>query len=281
MDAPSSRTESLAGVVLLSSSQDRLVSVPALPSATLQLYVLFEEPFTHKNPGALIPRQRHHVPVTVFAAACALSVGGCSGDGGLVDLSEASEVRRIVVTAPAGLLQIFGSDDAVGIVGTHATRGLGARGPAKVHLDADGVMHIDVPCAQLLPCSLDLSLVVASTTEVVLDVGSGDVQVEGLERADIQLDRGKVRATVLSDLVVRIGQGSLEATTLANSHVQAVVASGDVDLSVPPGSWRVDAAAARLHLSGVAADQRAAGQLFVHAPSGSVRIVGSDALASR
>ena len=190
-------------------------------------------------------------------------------------------MHRIVVRAPAGLIKVFGSDEAVGIVGTHATRGLGARGPAKVHLDMDGVMHIDVPCVQMLPCSVDLSLVVAASTEVVLDVGSGAVQVEGLDRADIQLDRGTVAAGVVSDLVVRIGQGSLEASTLADSHVQAVVAHGDVDLSVPPGPWQVDAAAARLQLSGVSADQRATGQLFVHAPSGAVRIVGSDALASR
>ena len=216
-----------------------------------------------------------------MAAACALSIGGCAGGGGLVDLSESSEVHRIVVSAPAGLVKVFGSDDAVGIVGTHATRGLGARGPAKVHLDMDGVVHIDVPCVQMLPCSVDLSLVVSTHTEVVLDVGSGAVQVEGLDRADIHLDRGTVEAAVVSDLVVRIGQGSLEASTLADSHVQAVVAHGDVALSVPPGPWQVDAAAARLQLSGVSADQRATGQLFVHAPSGSVRIVGSDALASR
>jgi len=263
-------------------SQDRRLSVPAISCYLRRLYVQLVDPLnpTRLHPGASISRRLPRL-LPIIAAFAALSVGGCSGDSGLVDLAEGGAVERIEVHAPAGTVHIIGNDDTAGIAGTHSTHGFGARGPAKVHLDADGVMHIDVPCAPLLPCSLDLSLAVSPSTDVVVDLGSGAVTVEGLDSADIQLDRGDVVAKVSSELVVRVGQGSLQATTLAESHVQAVVASGDVELSVPPGGWRVDAAAARLQMSGVAMDRRAAGQLSVHAPSGAVRIVGSDSLASR
>jgi len=231
--------------------------------------------------GAPIPRHPRQLTLAALAGALAFSVGGCSGNTGHIDLTEASVVERVVVHAPKGVIHIVGNDDTIGIVGTHGTSGFGARGPARVHLDADGVMHIEAPCAPVLPCALDLSLAVAPSTELVVDIGSGEVNVEGLDKADIQIDRGTITTAGSRQLVARVGQGSVMATPQSDAQVQAVVASGDVVLVVPPGGWRIDAAAARLQVSGVAMDRRATGQLSVHAPSGAVRIVGSDPLASR
>ena len=126
-------------------------------------------------------------------------------------------------------------------------------------------------------CSVDYDLVVPRGTAVSGNSGSGDVVVQGVAEVDIELGSGNVQVRDISGPVdartgsgevtlvlagpveVESSSGSISGSSLAGpvhlgtnsgdvmleltraQQVRASTSSGDVDLAVPAGRYRVDA----------------------------------------
>jgi len=226
-------------------------------------------------------------PTARFLAVSALVCAGaaCQGGTGEVVMDDALDITAIRIQAPGGTIQVHALDTAAnedgGVHGTHTLGGIGARGRAEVSIDHQGVLSIVAPCVPVVPCRLDLTLTVPPTLPVTVDLGSGTVRLDGVAETDVRIDRGDVQIHDGYTSVVRIGQGNLTAALHADASLRAVVARGDVDVSVPPGGWQITTAAAQLRLAGVSLDRQAHGVLDVHAPGGSVLLAGNDDLVRR
>ncbi len=217
----------------------------------------------------------------IASAAFLLGATGCRGGSGELAMDDALDITAVEVSAPGGQVNLQGAEPGTGVVGQHALEGAGAQGRATVSLDDEGVLRIGTQCLPVAPCRLDLTLAVPPSLPVRVDLGAGDVAIEGIAEADVQVDRGSVRLDDAHSAFVRIGEGDLHAALTEDATLRAVLADGDAEVTVPKGGWQVTAESAQLKLSGVSLDRRATGVLDIHAPGGNVLLVGVEDLAAR
>jgi hypothetical protein len=219
---------------------------------------------------------------TIFTlTGLAVAFVGCRGGSGEIAMDDALDITAVEISAPRGQIVIDGAEPGSGVTGQHTLKGAGAQGRASVTLSNEGVLRIDTQCMPVGPCRLDLALSVPETMPIMVDLGSGDVVTTNVAEVDIQVDRGNVSILDGYSATVRVGAGDLQARLLGQASLRAVLASGDVEVAVPPGGWQVTAAAADLTLSGVSLDRLAAGHLDIHAPGGNVLLLGLEELAAR
>ncbi len=224
----------------------------------------------------------HHLSkALVTIGSLAFAFMGCRGGSGTIAMDDALDITAVEISAPRGQVVVDGIEPGSGVTGQHTLKGAGAQGRASVSLSEAGVLRIETMCMPVAPCRLDLALAVPETMPVTVDLGAGDVSTNGVAEVDIQVDRGDVSVLDGYTVTVRVGEGNLQARLLGQATLRAVLASGDVEVAVPPGGWQVTAAAADLKLSGVSLDRLAAGQLDIHAPGGNVLLLGQEELAAR
>ena len=218
-------------------------------------------------------------PFIFFPMVCTLY--GCRGGTGQVAMDDALDITAVEVSAPKGTVRIDSVLPGEGVTGSHQLDGAGAQGRASVTLQENGVLRIDTTCLPLAPCRLDLQLSVPETMPVSVDLGSGDVFTAGVAEVDVLVDRGHVAIVDGYNATVRIGDGDLQARLAGPGMLRAVLASGDAEVAVSPGGWQVQAVAADLKMSGVSLDRLAPGSLDIHAPGGTVHLLGLEELAAR
>lgn len=221
---------------------------------------------------------RHFLPIAIVALFAA---SGCQTQAGSVDIGDASAVHLVRVSGTSGRVSLTGNPDVNEIRGTLTSGGIGAQQAPVTVLHPDGILDITYPCIRLLPCTTDAVLTVPAHLQVDVALGSGSIEVVGVQAANLHLDAGEVQATVDHTLHVAIGTGILRGRVQAGGQVHATVASGDVELAVPQGGWQIETVAHRLRMVGVALDPHAPGRLSVHAAAGTVDIAGLDEVASR
>ncbi len=211
----------------------------------------------------------------------ALSLSGCRGGIGHISMDDALDITAVEILAPGGSVRIDSVRPGLGVTGEHRLDGAGAQGRASVTLREDGVLQVGSVCLPVAPCRLDLALSIPETMPVSVDLGAGDVVTAGVANVDVLVDRGDVSVMGAYNTTVRIGEGDLQVRLAGAGKLRAVLASGDAEVAVSPGGWQVQAVAADLKMSGVSLDRLAAGSLDIHAPGGTVRVVGLEELAAR
>ena len=211
----------------------------------------------------------------------ALGSAGCQGGTGRIAMDDALDITAVAISAPAGQVRVHAVPPGSGVSGEHALAGAGAKDRASVTLDEDGVLRIDSTCLPVAPCRLDLDLAVPETMPVSIDLGAGNVFTTGVFEVDALVDRGDVSIIDGYNATVRVGEGNLHARLAGPGALRAVLAAGDAEIAVQPGGWQIQAVAADLKMTGVSLDRLASRALDVHAPGGTVLLLGLEELAVR
>ena len=218
---------------------------------------------------------------TLACLFLALGNAGCRGGTGRIAMDDALDISAVAISAPGGQVRIHAVAPGSGVSGEHALAGAGAKDRASVTLDEDGVLRIDATCLPLAPCRLDLDLAVPETMPVAIDLGAGDVFTSGVFEVDALVHRGDVSIIDGYNATVRVGEGDLHVRLAGPGTLRAVLAAGDAEIAVQPGGWQIQAVAADLKMTGVSLDRLASRALDVHAPGGTVLLLGLEELAVR
>lgn len=193
------------------------------------------------------------------------------------------ELVGVRVTLDAGRVTLRGGAEA-GVSGRRESRG--APGAVRVETRVeDGVLVLVGRCAGLAPCTVDVDLAVPAGVPVEVDVGSGDVQVDGLASPlTVRVGDGEVGGDGLRAERVRVTSGWGDVALLfaeAPAEVSVAVATGDVRLGLPGGGYALDLGA----YDGVAVhgvyDDPAGARVHARTREGAIRVTGPGSLAGR
>jgi hypothetical protein len=223
----------------------------------------------------MVPRK-----LVVIGAVGALALLGCEEVGqSRLDFTDTENVavKEIIIDPGAGNVTVRTSDtDKVDIKRVVRYRGKEGEPDATYHLNGT-VLQIDTDCGR--GCSVDYEIVAPKGVAVRGESGSGDISLTGVSTVDLQLGSGHIGvveatgavkvhtgsgdvtvADVAGDLDARTGSGNIEARGLGGKQSTARTGSGDVtlvlekaggirthtgsgnvDITVPTGAYRVDA----------------------------------------
>lgn len=235
--------------------------------------------------------------LAALATATALLLAGC----GFEDSARKTATEDVSVTGPVTAVEILGNrGGAIEITagtgpGVTVHRTLHYGGPTKptpTHELSAGVLTFHSGCGN--NCFVDYELTVPAAAHARLGTSSGPVTVHGLAGADIGTSSGEVTVAALTGpLAVRTHSGRITgselsgttATVTASSgpvhlsfarrpaSVAARTTSGDVELTVPHGTYHVETGTS----SGssdveVRKEESADAKLSVRTSSGNVKI---------
>lgn len=209
-----------------------------------------------------------------------LVVVGATAVGGL----KHADVRTVVLT---GVREVVVDVDA-GAVVVQARAGFGVAvrtgrawlwgEPTADHRLVDGVLTITGRCPEFeIGCTVEEELSVPYGIEVAVAVGAGGITVAGIDvpRLDLRAGEGDIEARDVSaaGFFARSGGGGVRVSLVRPPSEVRVEGAGDVDLTVPRGRYRVDAAAATGRTTvDVQQDPVAARLLFARSGAGDVTI---------
>lgn len=202
-------------------------------------------------------------------------------------------VSTVTVAGGAGDVRVTGSPTATGAQLRWRMTWSDQQPTVSAELVA-GTWVVETDCPLQLVCTVDLDLTVPAAADVLLENGSGDVVVRDLSgRLDASAGSGDMQLEALSgETHVDIGSGDLTGTALVATF-DALVGSGDIDLTfataanvsletgsgdvaltVPPGTYAVsvETGSGDVSVSGVQQDPSGAVALTVQTGSGDVTI---------
>ncbi|GAA4713545.1 hypothetical protein Prum_057050 [Phytohabitans rumicis] len=216
----------------------------------------------------------------MIGAVGALALVGCEEVGqSRLDYSDTENVaiKEILIDPGSGNVTVRTSDtDKVDIKRVVRYRGEEGEPNAQYHLNGT-VLQIGTECGR--GCSIDYEIVAPKGVAVRGENGSGDISLNGVSTVDLQLGSGHIGvvgasgsvkvhtgsgdvtvADVAGDLDARTGSGGIEARGVGGTSstlrtgsgdvtleltkaggVRTHTGSGNVDITVPAGSYRVDA----------------------------------------
>jgi Putative adhesin len=169
------------------------------------------------------------------------------------------DVHEVDVSVETGRVTVVSGVDASVELSTHSRSGFWK---ARVyHRVEDGVLWATADCGGQLDavCQIEQQVTVPPGAPVRVHVGQGRIEAVGLKgpRLEAQTDAGDI------DLAF------VERPTVLHARSGA----GSIHLSVPQGSYRVDAGSAAGKVSvDVGQEPRAPRQLYAHTAAGDVRI---------
>jgi Putative adhesin len=162
--------------------------------------------------------------------------------------------------------------------------------PAATHRVENGVLILD-PCP-VDDCWIDYEVVVPDGTKVDGSVESGDTEITGAGQVNVRASSGNVTVTDTAGAVnvevssgnadlrgiggaaqVRAESGNVTVGMEVPEDVRIQAASGNVEVSVPDGAYRVEASAASGDVDNQIGSDAAAGHhLDLHTESGNVTV---------
>lgn len=178
---------------------------------------------------------------------------------------------RVEIRSDAGVVELSRGDRV------RVERGV--RGPEGAldlshHIEA-GLLVLEARCTTLVPCAVDTSLTVPEGVEVSVWLGRGEVWATGLASLTLDIGEGAIDVELSERLDARVGTGSVRASLGEGAQGRVSVADGDVEVSVPLGSWNIEADGARVEVDCVLEARDGTGRLELLAPAGTVRITGA------
>ncbi|MEV6669293.1 DUF4097 family beta strand repeat-containing protein [Streptomyces sp. NPDC051162] len=243
---------------------------------------------------------RRSLGLAALATVTGLLLAGC----GFGDSARKTATEEAVVTEPVTAVEILGNrGGAIEITpgtgpGVTIHRTLHYGGPTKptpTHELSAGVLTFHSGCGH--NCFVDYALTVPAAAHARLGTSSGPVTVRGLAGADIGTGSGEVTAAALTGpLAVRTHSGRITGTELSGTtatvsassgpvhlsfarrpaSVTARTTSGDVELTVPYGTYHVETGTSSGSSEvGVRKEESADARLSVRTSSGNVRIDAS------
>lgn len=144
------------------------------------------------------------------------------------------------------------------------------KAPVLRHTVRDGVLHVSAPCPRttglvdlgLNDCAVDFVITVPRSTAITAIDSVGDVRVRGLRSRTLDL---------------RSAVGDVRADLAATPRsVVARSSEGDVDITVPSGTYAVEAHSVlgQTHIDGITARSNAPRRMSAHTDTGDIRITG-------
>ncbi len=198
----------------------------------------------------------------------------------------------------SGTVTVDGDAEATGAIAEMSARFSGSEPSLSHDVDADGVFSVESICQpELAICEItaDVTLPEAISLKVLVD--SGDLDVRAMTGAlDLETGSGDVDLdTPLGDTLLATGSGNitvkrataatLEASTgsgeitvgftVAPTKVKIGTGSGDVELSVPAGSYALstDVGSGEVHVDdGIVIDASSPNVLDLSTGSGDIRV---------
>lgn len=149
--------------------------------------------------------------------------------------TEISEtITEVIVDGGVGDIRVQTHAEAGAVVDAEV---FGDRSEPLVRLEGS-VLHVGVDCGGADCCAGDLDLTIPVEASLVLDLGVGDVSVDGLAGpARIDVGTGDVEMHGLANTFeASVSTGSIEGRGLASTHAFADVGTGDVDLGWQPSA---------------------------------------------
>jgi hypothetical protein len=160
----------------------------------------------------------------------------------------ASPVKRIVVHADAGNVQIRAGLTSSVVIARHDTWLLDRPKVSEVYADAGQQLTIRTSCGGLrsiLRCRTDLMIDAPPDIDVEVRTDSGNVDLRGLRgRADIHTNSGDISTQRLEPITVKAwtSAGNVSLDLFGSpTRTDARSDAGDVRVVVPYGPYRVDA----------------------------------------
>lgn len=155
----------------------------------------------------------------LILTGCVLSISGTTTIDAPVD--------RVVVDVSKGDVRIVGQPGPIGLTVDYG----GMASDDVGHHVRDGVLFVDYHCGGPELCGGEVELTVPPRTPVEVALGGGDLEVSGLR----------------TELIALVGAGAADLSfEHAPDLVEVVVAAGEIELALPPGSYA-------LHLDGTRA----------------------------
>jgi hypothetical protein len=180
------------------------------------------------------------------------------------------EVRRIIVRGDVGVIEI--------VPGTQARVDLAVRAPEGAaliqHHEVDRVLEVRSSCRTPILCAVDAEVHVPEGVPVQVEIDRGEIWATGVNGLDLSVGDGEVDVDTLGPATIQIGHGAARVFSRGTGTIRVAVGSGDIDVHVRPGDWNVDVTAANQSVSGVTVNPAARGSLELVAPAGTVRVVG-------
>lgn len=156
----------------------------------------------------------------------------------------------------------------------------GGLGQDVGHRVEDGVLFLDYDCGGPELCGGDISVEAPPRTLLELDLGAGDVTLEGMS-GDLRaaVGAGAISASDLHAPTAHFATGAGEIAASFGStpsRIDAVVATGSIDLEVPSGSYALflDAKAGSIDVDGIVEDPEAPNVIQAETAAGSISIDG-------
>jgi DUF4097 and DUF4098 domain-containing protein YvlB len=248
--------------------------------------------------------------VLALIAATAATLSGCAGVIGAkmtYNDTEKAKITDIVLTGGSGDVKI--TTAAVDETTIQRVIRRTANPGASYHLSGS-VLNLDTSCG--LNCSVSYAIQTPPGVKVRGNLGSGDIQLAGVADTDVQVSSGdmlitdatgpvKARATsgdiqVLRShgtvsavatsgdiraidsagaVTVKATSGDVQVRLSAPNSISADVTSGDIDISVPQGSYNVinrSRDSSDTSMNGLTSDPSSKNVLDVKATSGDVNI---------
>ncbi|WP_064745152.1 DUF4097 family beta strand repeat-containing protein [Pseudonocardia acaciae] len=217
----------------------------------------------------------------VTGAVCLTLLSGCGlswpSSKTLVDDATVASVRSVTLDNGSGNVTVR-VEAAARDVAVHRTVTYRGDQPGPSYrVDGDSLRIGD--CGRL--CSVDYVLVVPAGTAVTGGVDSGDAEFAGVSSVtvsvgsgnvtardvagpvDVKVDSGDLRGTGLGGKVaVRSGSGDVRLDVIQPRDVHVTADSGDIDLVVPRGQYRVNATSDSGRVKTDMANDPAAAQLL-------------------
>ncbi len=237
--------------------------------------------------GALTHARPHGWSLAVaLSAAVFVLVAAALGAGWLTSLSTHTTtytypgpVKQISIRLSSGDATIVGSPSPAVEVRRTDRYAFGHRATERRSF-ANGQLALSSACPRVVvgSCSASYEVAVPETATVEVRTTSGDVRLEGFRgTATVRTGSGSVDAEAYCGFGISAASGSGDlhvATACAPQFLQLHTGSGDASAQVPPGRYRIQAAGAHRHVTGVTSDARAPFSLDLHSGSGAVTIGG-------
>ena len=256
---------------------------------------------------------RRAAAVVLTAAAAATVLAGCGGVGARLTFNDTEKVKasEIVVTGHSGDVAVR----TAAIAETRITRVINRNSdPGPSYRMEGSILHIDTDCGR--NCSVSYDIEAPAGVTVRGEITSGDVALDGIGATDLKLTSGdvmirnatgdvRVRGTsgdinvldgkgatsiettsgdvramnVAGPVTARVSSGDVDVRLTAAASVAAETTSGDVNVIVPTGSYRIASGtnSGDERIIGVVNDPQAKNVIDVRTRSGDATVSGAPA----
>lgn len=211
-----------------------------------------------------------------WAAVLVLGLSGCASQVRSAPVIVPEAVQLVVVDVDHGNVEIVATEEVARVEIQRTAREVQGRG--SQHAVKDGILRIEARCGGAPKCKINHRLRVPPTTAVTVSARDGDVAlIDVAGDVDVEVGLGNVSGLRLTGAKIDVATegGNVDLILNAAPTVLTVqVAAGDIDLRVPPGSYRCELAEKSIPQFGVKCEAgarhllsatTAVGRLSVHA----------------